>query len=143
MVFNHRIDDLLKENNITVAFLDDLDSKGLYIPEKRTIILKSELSSEEQTLVLLHELGHILHDGDIPGSYAGYSVPHSKMEYQANDFMLRELLHKYVLTTGEDPADINCVAFLESERLPLCLEDNVKKILAGDIDRKIKGGVAY
>ena len=133
MMFNHRIDDLLKENNITVAFLDDLDSKGLYIPERKTIILKSELSKEEQILVLLHELGHILHDDDVPGSYVDYHVPRSKMEYQANDFMLRELLHQYILTNNADPEDINCVAFLESEQLPLSLEDSVKQILSDGV----------
>ncbi|QLL77745.1 ImmA/IrrE family metallo-endopeptidase [Ligilactobacillus saerimneri] len=133
MMFDHRIDDLLKENNITVAFLDDLDSKGLYIPEKKTIILKSELSKEEQILVLLHELGHILHDDDVPGSYVDYRVPHSKMEHQANIFMLRELLHQYILTNNADPEDINCVAFLESEKLPLSLEDSVKQILSDGV----------
>lgn len=133
MMFNHRIDDLLKENNITVAFLDDLDSKGLYIPEKKTIILKSELSKEEQILVLLHELGHVRCDDGIPGSYVDYRVPHSKMEHQANIFMLRELLHQYILINNADPEDINCVAFLESEQLPLSLEDSVKQILSDGV----------
>ena len=130
MVFNHRIDTFLKENNIKVVFLDDLNGKGLYIPKERTIILKSELSKEEQILVLLHEIGHLINDENVPGSYNKHYVPRSKMENKANEFMLRELLYSYLLTTGTEPADINCVAFLECEKLPLSLENDVKRILS-------------
>lgn len=130
MVFNHRIDTFLKENNIKVVFLDDLNGKGLYIPKERTIILKSELSKEEQILVLLHEIGHLINDENVPGSYNKHYAPRSKMENKANDFMLRELLYSYLLTTGTEPADINCVAFLECEKLPLSLENDVKRILS-------------
>lgn len=130
MVFNHRIDTFLKENNIKVVFLDDLNGKGLYIPKERTIILKSELSKEEQILVLLHEIGHLINDENVPGSYNKHYAPRSKMENKANDFMLRELLYSYLLTTGAEPTDINCVAFLECEKLPLSLENDVKRILS-------------
>lgn len=135
MVFNHRIDTFLKENNIKVVFLDDLNGKGLYIPKERTIILKSELSKEEQILVLLHEIGHLINDENVPGSYNKHYVPRSKMENKANDFMLRELLYSYLLTTGAEPTDINCVAFLECEKLPLSLENDVKRILSEKVTK--------
>lgn len=129
MLFNHRIDAFLRENEITVAILDGLDNEGFYIPEKRTIILKSELSKNEQIKVLLHELGHIFNDDKVIGSYNDYLVPRSKMESKANDFMLRELLENYILRTNTDPTDINCVSFLESERLPMSFEDSVRRII--------------
>ena len=129
MLFNHRIDAFLRENEITVAILDGLDNEGFYIPEKRTIILKSELSKNEQIKVLLHELGHIFNDDKVIGSYNDYLVPRSKMESKANDFMLRELLENYMLTTNTDPTDINCVSFLESERLPMSFEGSVRRII--------------
>lgn len=133
MLFNHRIDAFLRENEITVAILDGLDNEGFYIPEKRTIILKSELSKNEQIKVLLHELGHIFNDDKVIGSYNGYLVPRSKMESKANDFMLRELLENYILRTNTDPTDINCVSFLESERLPMSFEDSVRRIIMGGL----------
>ena len=133
MLFNHRIDAFLRENEITVAILDGLDNEGFYIPEKRTIILKSELSKNEQTKVLLHELGHIFNDDKVIGSYNDYLVPRSKMEYKANDFMLRELLENYILRTNTEPTDINCVSFLESERLPMSFEDSVRRIIMGGL----------
>ncbi len=129
MLFNHRKDAFLRENEITVAILDGLDNEGFYIPEKRTIILKSELSKNEQIKVLLHELGHIFNDDKVIGSYNDYLVPRSKMESKANDFMLRELLENYILTTNTDPTDINCVSFLESEKLPMSFEDSVRRII--------------
>lgn len=133
MLFNHRIDAFLRENEITVAILDGLDNEGFYIPEKRTIILKSELSKNEQIKVLLHELGHIFNDDKVIGSYNDYLVPRSKMESKANDFMLRELLENYILRTNTDPTDINCVSFLESERLPMSFENSVRRIIMGGL----------
>lgn len=129
MLFNHKIDAFLRENEITVAILDGLDNEGFYIPEKRTIILKSELSKNEQIKVLLHELGHIFNDDKVIGSYNDYLVPRSKMESKANDFMLRELLENYILRTNTEPTDINCVSFLESEKLPMSFEDSVRRII--------------
>lgn len=131
MLFNHRIDAFLRENEITVAILDGLDNEGFYIPEKRTIILKSELSKNEQIKVLLHELGHIFNDDKVIGSYNDYLVPRSKMESKANDFMLRELLENYILRTNTEPTDINCVSFLESEKLPMSFKDSVRRIIMG------------
>ena len=133
MLFNHRIDAFLRENEITVAILDGLDNEGFYIPEKRTIILKSELSKNEQIKVLLHELGHIFNDDKVIGSYNDYLVPRSKMESKANDFMLRELLENYILRTNTEPTDINCVSFLESEKLPMSFEDSVRRIILGGL----------
>lgn len=129
MLFNHRIDAFLRENEITVAILDGLDNEGFYIPKKRTIILKSQLSKNEQIKVLLHELGHIFNDDKVIGSYNDYLVPRSKMEYKANDFMLRELLENYILRTNTELTDINCVSFLESEKLPMSFEDSVRRII--------------
>lgn len=133
MLFNHRIDAFLRENEITVAILDGLDNERFYIPEKRTIILKSELSKNEQIKVLLHELGHIFNDDKVIGSYNDYLVPRSKMESKANDFMLRELLENYILRTNTEPTDINCVSFLESEKLPMSFEDSVRRIIMGEL----------
>ncbi|PHY97041.1 ImmA/IrrE family metallo-endopeptidase [Ligilactobacillus salivarius] len=133
MLFNHRIDAFLRENEITVAILDGLDNEGFYIPEKRTIILKSELSKNEQIKVLLHELGHIFNDDKVIGSYNDYLVPRSKMESKANDFMIRELLENYILRTNTEPTDINCVSFLESEKLPMSFEDSVRRIIMGGL----------
>ncbi|MYU97218.1 ImmA/IrrE family metallo-endopeptidase [Lactobacillus salivarius] len=133
MLFNHRIDAFLRENEITVAILDGLDNEGFYIPEKRTIILKSELSKNEQIKVLLHELGHIFNDDKVIGSYNDYLVPRSKMESKANDFMLRELLENYILRTNTEPTDINCVSFLESEKLPMSFKDSVRRIIMGGL----------
>lgn len=88
------------------------------------------MSKEEQILVLLHEIGHLINDENVPGSYNKHYAPRSKMENKANDFMLRELLYSYLLTTGTEPTDVNCVVFLECEKLPLSLENDVKRILS-------------
>lgn len=127
---------LLRTYNAILEFGDDLEEDGFVckLPDGRyVVIVKSNLSDEQIKQVILHELGHVRCDDGVPGSYADYRVPHSKMEHQANIFMLRELLHQYILTNNADPEDINCVAFLESEQLPLSLEDSVKQILSDGV----------
>lgn len=101
----------LRGNEITVTILDGLDHEEFYIPEKRTIILKSELSKNEQFKVLLHKLGHIFNDDKVIDSCNDNLAPHSKMESKTNEFMLRKLLENYILTTNTNLTDINCVHF--------------------------------
>lgn len=43
--------------------------------------------------------------------------------------MTRELLQDYILTTNTEPDEINCVSFLEHERLPMSLENSVQRII--------------
>ena len=81
----------------------------------------------------MHELGHIFNDDKVIGSYNDYLVPRSKMESKANDFMLRELLENYILRTNTEPTDINCVSFLESEKMPMSFEDSVRRIIMGGL----------
>ena len=44
-----------------------------------------------------------------------------------------ELLENYILRTNTEPTDINCVSFLESERLPMSFEDSVRRIIMGGL----------
>lgn len=135
---NIRIKDLLRKYNATLVYNDDLHKKGFNIPINSTsniIVVNSDLTDEEIEQVILHELGHSANDDEVIGSYKNYLVPRFKMESKANDFMLRELLEKYILTTNTDPTDINCVAFLECEQLPLSLENDVKRILSEKVTK--------
>ena len=136
---NIRIKDLLRKYNATLVYNDDLHKKGFNIPINSTsniIVVNSDLTDEEIEQVILHELGHSANDDKVIGSYNDYNdylVPRSKMESKANDFMLRELLENYILRTNTDPTDINCVSFLESERLPMSFEDSVRRIIMGGL----------
>ena len=129
---NIRIKDLLRKYNATLIYNDDLHKKGFNVPINSTsniIVVNSDLTDEEIEQVILHELGHSANDDKVVGSYNNNLVPRSKMESKANDFMLKELLENYILTTHTDPTDINCVSFLESERLPMSFEDSVRRII--------------
>ena len=102
---NIRIKDLLRKYNATLVYNDDLHKKGFNIPINSTsniIVVNSDLTDEEIEQVILHELGHSANDDEVIGSYKNYLVPRFKMESKANDFMLRELLEKYILTTNTD-----------------------------------------
>lgn len=129
---NSRITELLKEHNAVLKYSDSLHKNGFNVPinsELNMIIVKSSLSDEEVEQVILHELGHAANDNKVVGSYSNYLAPRYKMESKANDFMLKELLQSYILTTNTEPSDINCVSFLECEKLPLSFEDRVRRIL--------------
>ena len=133
---NIRIKDLLRKYNATLVYNDDLHKKGFNIPINSTsniIVVNSDLTNEEIEQVILHEFVHSANDDKVIGSYNGYLVPRSKMESKANDFMLRELLENYILRTNTEPTDINCVSFLESERLPMSFEDSVRRSIMGGL----------
>lgn len=133
---NIRIKDLLKKYNAVLKYNDELHKNGFNIPVNpnlNIIVVKSNLKDEEIEQVILHELGHAVNDDKVVGSYKNYLVPRSKMEFKANDFMLKELLQSYILTTNTDPTDINCVSFLESERLSLSFEEQVRRIIRDDL----------
>lgn len=129
---NSRVTELLKEHNAVLKYSDSLHKNGFNIPinsKLNLIVVKSNLPDEEIEQVILHELGHAVNDDKVVGSYSNYLVPRCKMEAKANDFMLKELLQSYILTTNTEPSDINCVSFLECEKLPLSFEDRVRRII--------------
>ncbi|HFU5916846.1 TPA: ImmA/IrrE family metallo-endopeptidase, partial [Enterococcus faecium] len=88
------MEDLLKENGIDVE-ITNIESEGFYLPKLRTIFINQNLDELEQKKVLLHESRHALSHNELISLYSK-TVFHSKMEDEANRFMIEVLLQDYM-----------------------------------------------
>lgn len=84
---------IAQELDIKIIF-DDMDEPGLYVSVIDTIIINSNLAEEEQKLVLLHELAHAKKHREQACLYNRSFSNHSKMEAEANQFMLHSLIEE-------------------------------------------------
>ena len=117
---------LLEKYGIILVF-SDLNRPGCYISEIRTMFVSSDLNDFEKIKVILHEAGHgFLHD-DLVGFYKMNEF-HSKMEYQADCFMITELVKIYISLTDIDIHQFNYMQFIEQNDLDLAYEDLIKQI---------------
>ena len=122
-----RIKALLSEQQITLKY-DELDCGGLYVDELNWIIVDNRLNEHEQEKVILHELGHAAKQKGLSNLYNATTALHTKMEAEANRFMIREELENYRLEYDE--TELSPVKFLESFGLPLAFEPYVSKVLS-------------
>lgn len=117
---------LLKQFGIKLVLLD-LKDAGYYLPKSKTMFVAERLSELDQIKVILHEAGHgILHD-DLQILYLLEGF-HIKMEYQAERFMLSELLKIYVSMTGMDIQDFDFMKFIEQNDLDPNYQDIIKEL---------------
>lgn len=68
-----------------------MNKYGCYVPEWKTIFINENLSEEQMKLVILHEVKHALDHSDYIELYKRFPA-HSKMENEANMYMLNEII---------------------------------------------------
>lgn len=123
----------LKERNISVAYAQ-ISEKGFitYYRGRYVLFLKEGLSEACENEVVLHELGHYDHDGEIViyGNYKNNDRVRTVMENKANIAMLQKTLKNYLDDNDLSPNEINPVQFLQSYGLSMKLEDNIHGLLS-------------
>ncbi|HBC2646162.1 TPA: ImmA/IrrE family metallo-endopeptidase, partial [Enterococcus faecium] len=98
-----------------------------------TIVIKANLSKYRRQRTLLHELGHASKHHD---NYFLYNLAfslHSKMEYEADRFMIEKLLDRYIAKSELEPHNINYMKFIEDNNLSVRFEPLVKELLKARI----------
>ncbi|WP_429967889.1 ImmA/IrrE family metallo-endopeptidase [Enterococcus sp. AZ046] len=126
-----RMKALLNTEGISLYFLD-LDCDGYYDSTNRVILINQNLSELDALKSIYHELGHgVLHD-DLEALYK-LTIPRSKMEYEADCFMLDQLLIDYMEVNDLMPRQVNPIYFIESSDLDFKYERNVKDLLCQHI----------
>lgn len=123
------IKDTLKEHNISICFFDgnELNREGFFVPSLDTVFVNNLLPEKDFDRVILHELGHIKH------SKYSYDFLSTKLENEANRFMIKKLLNQHLEKI--DIAEFNIVQFAKANKLnTLCdeamIQDELKKILS-------------
>lgn len=120
---------IIDELGIDIMERECLDANGHFIAEINAIVIRSNLSHWERTKTLLHELGHACkHHKDYYLYNIAFSL-HSKMEYEADCYMIEKLLDNYLLETELDPQQVNYMKFIEDTNLDPCYESLVKNML--------------
>ncbi|MGK4239840.1 ImmA/IrrE family metallo-endopeptidase [Limosilactobacillus reuteri] len=121
---NSHIEDYIRKHNIHIEYSNEVSfpAKKFDTPKGPVIIVNSALREEEQNQAILHELGHNFYDKEVAGSYTDDDNVHSKMESNANKYMLQVTLNQYRAETDIDPHDINSIDFLEHHNLNLNLD---------------------
>lgn len=134
-----RIEEIAKELNVKVVFAE-LEGKGYYYAALNVVVINESLSYHEKLKVILHELGHVCqHKNNYQLYKLTYSL-HSKMEKDANLYMLEKILDKYIEDSGLNIEQINCINFLEQLGIDLNFEDCVKMILSQKLQQISKVG---
>lgn len=87
-----KIRKLLAKNEITLM-ITETGSEGFYVPKLRTMFVDQNLSEEKQKRVILHETKHALDHTEYAALYQSV-VQHTKMESEANNFMIDYLIEE-------------------------------------------------
>lgn len=124
-----RIKDLIDKLHIIVKYTSKFENAGVYIPELNWIIINSNLNEYDQLETLLHELGHACQHHDCVELYNSTLASHSKCEYEADRFMLEELVENYMSINNLDASQVNYVNFIVDNNLSTYYIPTLQKIL--------------
>lgn len=80
----------LKDNGIKLAVVE-MESRGCYLPDLRTMFVRQGLSEAKTKEVIYHELKHALDHHEFAALYKT-SVNQLKMESEANMYMIDEII---------------------------------------------------
>ncbi len=123
-----QIEEIIKALRVTVIY-DEIENDAYYMARFNLIVVNTKLSEFNQKKALLHELGHACeHQENYPLYKTAFAL-HSKMEYEANCYMVEKLLDEYLSRTGIAPERVNYIKFLEDAKLDLSFELYTKKLL--------------
>ncbi|WP_304598912.1 ImmA/IrrE family metallo-endopeptidase [Lactobacillus intestinalis] len=102
---------LLDKYHLQLVYLP-IEGKGYIVPTKGDIpdqlIVNSNLPDSEVPKVVLHEIGHYIHDDATVNNYLHDYCVRIKSESTANQFMIRELIKEYV-DYGFDAERVNYI----------------------------------
>lgn len=132
---DREISKLIKELGVDIIYVPELDSDGKYIAAINTIVIDDRLNDRHRQIKLLHELGHAAkHQNNYELYNCAYSL-HSKMENEANEFMLDSLVQSYIRTVDLDGKYLNYMKFIEDNEIDTRYEFVVKELFTKYIYR--------
>lgn len=131
LYINQKIKDLLSELDISISYDPNLDDDGRYISEFNFIALNSAISEEQQTIALLHELGHACDHHNCLDSFDRL-LNGSKLERVANNFLIDETVAQYLSANDLEPEQVNYVALLAN----IGLDDSYLPVIQMSLKRQ-------
>lgn len=129
MDIDNEVNEIINELGVTVIETPELDSDAKYIAVMDTIDLDSRLSERIKLLRLLHELGHAAKHKNNYLLYKKSFALHSKMENEAEEFMIEKMLEAKLNDPDFEPSSFNYINFLESYDIETRYEPVVKEFM--------------
>ena len=129
MNLDNEVNDIIKELGVDVIETPELDSDAKYIALMNTIVLDKRLSDKVKILRLLHELGHAAQHKNNYVLYKKTFALHSKMENEAEEFMIEKMLEATMKNPDFEPSSFNYLNFLESYEIEVRYEPVVKDFM--------------
>lgn len=126
---DNELNEIIDELDVTIIETPELDSDAKYIAVMNTIVLDSRLSERIKLLRLLHELGHAAKHKNNYMLYKRTYALHSKMENEAEEFMIEKMLEAKLNEPDFDPSSFNYINFLESYEIETRYEPVVKEFM--------------
>ncbi|MCD5093973.1 ImmA/IrrE family metallo-endopeptidase [Enterococcus faecium] len=71
----------------------EMEKNGYYVPAWKIIFVNQKLSDDEMKRVIVHEMKHVIDHEDYVALYKNF-VAHSKMENEANNFMVNYIINE-------------------------------------------------
>lgn len=71
-----------------------MEAPGCYVPKWKMFFINEKLNEEEMKLVILHEMKHAIDHVDYSNLYKK-TITHMKMEAEANDYMIRQIIKEH------------------------------------------------
>lgn len=125
-MLNSHIRYLIEKLEVTIIYGDGFNSAGMYFEEENIILINSNQNDFYKAKTLLHELGHAAkHKGEMSLYNLAFSL-HSKMENEAEEFMIEQLILHYLEYTDKD--NINWLKFMEYYEIEMKYEHIVKAL---------------
>lgn len=132
---NERINKIIEELKVKIVYDECLENDGYYIALLNIIVINNKLSDALKVRVLLHELAHAaIHQDNYLLYRLAYSL-RSKMENEAEEFMISETFESFIDSGLVDLSDINSINFLEQNDFSTNYEPFVNNL----IKRKLIG----
>lgn len=129
MDLDNEVNEIIDELGVSIIETPRLDSDAKYIPLANTIVIDRRLPDRIKLLRLLHELGHAAKHKRNYVLYRRTFALHSKMENEAEEFMIEKMLEATLNNPEFDPGSFNYVNFLESYEIELRYEPFVKQFM--------------
>lgn len=121
------IKDIIDELKVKIKYSPFLDDEAHYISECNLIVVNSNRDEFDMTKSLLHELGHAAKDQGNEALYRATFTMHSKMENDAEEFMIKNLVRQYLALNDTDPKNVNYMNFIENYELDISKGDFVRE----------------
>jgi hypothetical protein len=110
-VFDGYIRKISSELNVKIAYLDLTEDDAHYLPTLDIIVVNQSLSEFEQQKAIIHELAHAALHKNEHKLYMVTSRMHRRMENEANNCLIEQLVYHYKEYT--EPENANWIDFME------------------------------